>query len=76
MILPGSAFQGHISTFSLHLKTHAEHFVSQIDKEGASPKRAKQEISEAGLLPEEWGGDTPMVEVSILALLLPTINYD
>lgn len=36
----------------------------QIDKEGANPERAKQEISEAGLMPEEWGGDTPMIEVS------------
>lgn len=40
--------------------------IMQIDKDGASPERAKQEISEAGLLPEEWGGDTPMVEVKIL----------
>ena len=24
----------------------------------------KQELSEAGLLPEEWGGKTPMVQIS------------
>lgn len=35
----------------------------QIDKEGANAERAKQMLSEAGLLPEEWGGDTPMVPV-------------
>lgn len=40
----------------------------QVDKEGANPEKAKQEISEAGLLPEEWGGDTPMVEASISGL--------
>lgn len=36
---------------------------TQIDKEGANAERAKQMLSEAGLLPEEWGGDTPMVPV-------------
>jgi hypothetical protein len=36
----------------------------QVDKEGANPEKARQEMSEAGLLPEEWGGDVPMVEVS------------
>ena len=35
----------------------------QIDKEGANPERVKQELSEAGLLPEEWGGKTPMLPV-------------
>lgn len=27
-------------------------------------ERVKQGLSEAGLLPEEWGGQTPMVAVS------------
>lgn len=35
----------------------------QIDKDGANPERVKQELSEAGLLPEEWGGKTPMIPV-------------
>ena len=35
----------------------------QIDKEGANPERAKTQLSEADLMPEEWGGSTPMVEV-------------
>ena len=35
----------------------------QIDKEGANIDRVKQEMSENGLLPEEWGGETPMVAV-------------
>lgn len=37
---------------------------AQIDKEGANVERVKQELSEAGLLPEEWGGQTAMVPVS------------
>ena len=35
----------------------------QIDKDGANIERVKQEMSENGLLPEEWGGETPMVAV-------------
>lgn len=38
----------------------------QIDKEGANIERVKQEMSENGLLPEEWGGETPMVAVRSL----------
>ena len=38
--------------------------INKIDKEGASPDRVKQELSEYGLIPEEWGGDTIFVEVS------------
>ena len=40
--------------------------VLQIDKEGANIDRVKQEMSENGLLPEEWGGETPMVAVCAL----------
>lgn len=38
--------------------------INKIDKEGADPKRVKNELSQHGLIPEEWGGDTPMVEIS------------
>lgn len=38
-------------------------FWLQIDKDGANSERVKQELSEAGLLPEEWGGKTPMIPV-------------
>lgn len=38
--------------------------LNKIDKEGADPNRVKQQLSEQNLLPEEWGGDTVVVEVS------------
>ena len=38
--------------------------LNKIDKEGANPERVKQELSAAGLLPEEWGGQTPVVPIS------------
>src|SRR5690348_6449743 len=38
--------------------------INKIDREGANPERAKTQLSEAGLMPEEWGGDTPFVQVS------------
>ncbi|KAK9814669.1 hypothetical protein WJX72_009524 [[Myrmecia] bisecta] len=38
--------------------------INKVDKEGAQIDRVKQELSEAGLLPEEWGGSTPMVAIS------------
>ncbi len=38
--------------------------VNKIDKDGANPDRIKQEMTEYGLVPEEWGGDTIFVEVS------------
>ncbi|WP_017327772.1 translation initiation factor IF-2 [Synechococcus sp. PCC 7336] len=41
--------------------------INKIDKEGANPDRVKQELAERGLVPEEWGGDIPMVGVSALA---------
>ncbi|MEN9239236.1 MAG: translation initiation factor IF-2 [Thermostichales cyanobacterium SZTDM-1c_bins_54] len=40
--------------------------INKIDKPDAQPDRIKQELSEHGLVPEEWGGDTPMVPVSAL----------
>jgi translation initiation factor IF-2 len=38
--------------------------VNKIDKEGANPERVRNELSERGVIPEAWGGDTPFVEVS------------
>ncbi len=38
--------------------------INKIDKDNADPERVKRELSERGLTPEEWGGDTTMVEVS------------
>ncbi len=38
--------------------------INKIDKAGAEPERVKQELTEEGLVPEEWGGDTVMVAVS------------
>ncbi|RHM63720.1 MULTISPECIES: translation initiation factor IF-2 [Coprobacillaceae] len=38
--------------------------INKIDKEGADPERIKSEMSEEGLLPEEWGGDTVYCEIS------------
>ncbi|MDQ4096578.1 MAG: translation initiation factor IF-2, partial [Actinomycetota bacterium] len=40
--------------------------VNKIDREDADPNRVRQQLSEQGLVPEEWGGDTIMVEVSAL----------
>ncbi len=38
--------------------------INKIDKPGADPMRVRQELSDLGLVPEEWGGDTVMVDVS------------
>ena len=38
--------------------------INKIDKPGANPDRVKQELTEYGLVSEEWGGDTIMVPVS------------
>jgi translation initiation factor IF-2 len=38
--------------------------VNKIDKPGANAERVKRELSELGLMPEEWGGTTVTVEVS------------
>ncbi len=40
--------------------------INKVDKEGAQPDRVKQELTEYGLVAEEWGGDTIMVPVSAL----------
>jgi translation initiation factor IF-2 len=38
--------------------------INKIDKPNAQPERIKQQLSDCGLLPEDWGGDTVMVQVS------------
>ena len=38
--------------------------INKIDKEGADVNRVKQELSDVGILPDDWGGDVPCVEVS------------
>ena len=38
--------------------------INKCDKEGANPERVKQELTEVELIPEEWGGKTPMVNIS------------
>jgi len=38
--------------------------LNKIDKNNANPERVKQELIEAGLVPEEFGGDTMVVPVS------------
>ncbi|XP_073298039.1 translation initiation factor IF-2, chloroplastic-like [Primulina huaijiensis] len=40
--------------------------INKIDKDGANPDRVLQELSSIGLMPEEWGGDVPMVKISAL----------
>ncbi|HHU29527.1 MAG TPA: translation initiation factor IF-2 [Firmicutes bacterium] len=40
--------------------------INKIDKADANPERVKQQLTEYGLVAEEWGGDTIMVEVSAL----------
>ena len=38
--------------------------VNKIDKPGTDPQKVRRELSELGLIPEEWGGDTIFVDVS------------
>lgn len=38
--------------------------LNKMDKPGVKPDRVKQQLAEAGLTPEEWGGDAIVVEVS------------
>ena len=38
--------------------------INKIDKPNASPERVKRELTELGLMPEEWGGQTVTVDVS------------
>ncbi|WP_270446109.1 translation initiation factor IF-2, partial [Anaeroglobus sp. AF13-6AC] len=38
--------------------------INKIDKEGANPSNVMQQLTEYGLISEDWGGDTIMVPVS------------
>lgn len=38
--------------------------INKIDRENANPDRVMQELTEYGLIPEEWGGDTICVKIS------------
>jgi translation initiation factor IF-2 len=40
--------------------------VNKIDKPEANPDRVKSQLSELGLMPEDWGGTTMFVELSAL----------
>jgi translation initiation factor IF-2 len=46
--------------------------VNKIDKEGADPAKVRGQLTEYGLVPEEYGGDTMFVDVSARA----DINID
>ena len=48
--------------------------INKIDKEGASPDKVKQELSEKDLIAEDWGGDVVMVPVSAIKNKI-LINY-
>jgi translation initiation factor IF-2 len=39
--------------------------ITKIDKENANVERVKQQISDIGLMPEDWGGQTVVVPVSL-----------
>ncbi len=38
--------------------------INKIDKPEADPERVKNELSQKGVIPEDWGGDTQFIEVS------------
>lgn len=40
--------------------------INKMDKESANPDRVKNELTEFGITPEEWGGETQMVPISAL----------
>ena len=40
--------------------------VNKMDREGANPDRVMTQLSERGLVPEAWGGDTIMVPLSAM----------
>ncbi|MCW2133586.1 translation initiation factor IF-2 [Arthrobacter sp. VKM Ac-2550] len=46
--------------------------VNKIDKEGANPEKIRGQLTEYGLVPEEYGGDTMFVDVSARQ----TLNID
>lgn len=38
--------------------------INKMDKPGANPEKVKQQLTEHGIVPEEWGGDTICIPVS------------
>ena len=38
--------------------------INKMDKVGANPERVKEQLTEHGLVPEDWGGETPCIPVS------------
>ena len=38
--------------------------VNKIDKPGSDPTRVRQELTEYGIIPEDWGGDNMFVDIS------------
>jgi translation initiation factor IF-2 len=38
--------------------------INKVDKPDAKPERVRQQLSDYGLVPEDWGGDAVMVELS------------
>ncbi len=38
--------------------------INKIDKPDAQPERVKRQLADRGLMPEDWGGETVMVDVS------------
>ncbi|HEY0400348.1 MAG TPA: translation initiation factor IF-2 [Acidimicrobiia bacterium] len=40
--------------------------INKIDRENADPDKVRRQLTEQELVPEEWGGETMMVEVSAL----------
>jgi translation initiation factor IF-2 len=38
--------------------------INKIDKPGADPQRVRAELGQHNIIPQEWGGDTVMVEIS------------
>ncbi len=38
--------------------------INKIDKPNANPEKVKKELSELGLVPEQWGGNTILAEIS------------
>ncbi len=38
--------------------------INKVDKEGANPAKVKQDLAQEDILVEEWGGQTPALEIS------------
>jgi translation initiation factor IF-2 len=50
--------------FAKQANVHIVVALNKVDKPAADVNRVKQQLAEQNLMPEEWGGDTVMVEVS------------